>query len=82
MVRTLRSFFVFMLVPVVTSMALAQTTSARLTGTVADRSGALIPKVRVTVHNTGTNLTQSTESDGSGTYLFTVLPPGQYSLIL
>jgi hypothetical protein len=80
MVRTLRSFFVFMLVPVVTSMVLAQTTSARLTGNVTDRSGALIPKVRVTVHNTGTNLIQSTESDESGTYLFTVLPPGQYSL--
>jgi hypothetical protein len=60
--------------------AIAQTNSARLAGTMTDSSGAVVPHVRIAVKNTGTNLSQTTETDGSGSYAFPALPPGNYSL--
>jgi hypothetical protein len=62
------------------TMAIAQITSARLTGAITDATGALVPQVRITVHNVATNLTQKADSSANGTYAFNALPPGQYTL--
>jgi outer membrane receptor protein involved in Fe transport len=56
------------------------TTSARLSGSVTDSSGALVPHVSVTAQNTGTNLSVTVESDDTGVYAFNSLPPGAYKL--
>ena len=58
----------------------AQTTTAELSGTVTDPSGAAIGKVKVTAANTGTGLTHEVLTDDSGNYLITQLPPGVYNL--
>jgi len=58
----------------------AQTTTAELSGTVTDPSGAAIGKVKVTAANTGTGLTHEALTDDSGSYLITQLPPGAYNL--
>ena len=58
----------------------AQTTTAELSGTVTDPSGAAIGKVKVTAANTGTGLTHEVLTDDSGSYLITQLPPGAYNL--
>jgi Carboxypeptidase regulatory-like domain len=58
----------------------AQSTAARLTGKITDASGAIVPQAQVTAKNTGTNSTQTVESDSAGQYSFAALPPGQYSL--
>jgi outer membrane receptor protein involved in Fe transport len=58
----------------------AQTTTAELSGTVTDPSGAAIGKVKVTAANTGTGLTHEALTDDSGAYLITQLPPGAYNL--
>src|ERR1700678_2279371 len=51
-----------------------------ISGTVKDPSGAAIVKASVTLINTGTGIRQATTADGSGTYVFPVLPVGNYVL--
>jgi Carboxypeptidase regulatory-like domain len=60
--------------------ARAQTTAARLTGTVTDSTGAAIPNAKVSAKNLGTNFTQVVNADGAGQYSLPSLPPGSYLL--
>src|SRR6266446_3892166 len=57
-----------------------QATSGRISGTVTDSSGAVIPNAAVTVTNSATNLVRTTQTDDSGFYTVTNLPVGTYSL--
>jgi len=59
---------------------LGQGTNGSLTGQVTDSSGAAIPNAAVTLTNVGTNLVLSGVTDGQGVYLFTLVPPGNYTL--
>jgi hypothetical protein len=59
---------------------LAQVPSAVLTGVVKDPAGALVPGVKVTAINTGTNLSRQVTTDESGTYRIAPLNPGPYRL--
>ncbi|HEY6253062.1 MAG TPA: carboxypeptidase regulatory-like domain-containing protein [Candidatus Angelobacter sp.] len=61
------------------SLALAQDT-ASLTGTVRDKSGAIVPNASVTVSNPATNVVREVKSNGEGEYLAGGLPPGTYNL--
>ena len=62
-------------------VSLAQSgTSGALTGTVADPSGAVISGATVTVTNTGTGQERDATTDASGTYKFSLLPPGTYKV--
>jgi carboxypeptidase family protein len=63
-----------------TSAALAQLTTADILGTVSDASGAVVPNANVTLVNLGTNETRTVQSNGSGDYIFTLLPVGHYSI--
>jgi len=60
--------------------ASAQGSGASLAGTVTDSTGAAISNARVTVRNDGTNLTDVVQSNASGLYLVSPLPPGRYSI--
>ena len=62
-----------------TSAAHAQTT-ASISGTVQDPSGAVIPGALVTLTNEATNESHKIESNGAGLYAFPSLSPGKYSL--
>src|SRR6266566_5609130 len=57
-----------------------QATSGRISGTVTDSSGAVIPNAAVTVTNNATNLMRTVQTDDSGFYTITNLPVGTYSL--
>ena len=57
-----------------------QATSGRISGTVTDSSGAVIPNAAVTVTNGATNLVRTTQTDDSGFYTVTNLPVGTYSV--
>ena len=59
---------------------LAQFTTASLSGTIVDPSGAAVPAATVTVQNTETGFTRTTKSGNGGDYLFPVLPVGEYTL--
>ena len=57
-----------------------QTIFGRISGTVQDKSGAVVPNATVTVTNTGTNLVRTATTDGNGFYTVTNLPVGTYTV--
>ena len=61
----------------VSSPAFAQTVALR--GQVLDQTGAVIPKAKVTL-NGPAGLVKTTVTDDRGGYVFTELPPGDYSV--
>ncbi len=54
--------------------------TARISGTITDQSGAVLPKVTVTATNEKTGVVTNTVSTGSGDYNFQSLPIGTYSI--
>jgi len=62
------------------STAKAQTTTATLTGTVFDVSGAVVPKADVTLRNESSGVLRRTVSNGDGYFTFAAVPPGSYTL--
>jgi Carboxypeptidase regulatory-like domain/TonB dependent receptor/TonB-dependent Receptor Plug Domain len=55
---------------------------AQLSGFVRDPSGAVIPKATISVQNLATGSEQSTTTNDSGIYAFTLLPPATYRLVV
>lgn len=61
--------------------AMAQNASTgALTGTVTDPSGGVITGAMVTVTNIGTGQARTVTTESSGSYRFSLLPPGNYSV--
>ena len=60
-------------------VAWAQSTS-RVTGTVTDKSGAVVQGAQVTLTNQATGVTVSSTSSSAGTYVFDGIVPGTYSI--
>ena len=58
----------------------AQDATARITGTVSDATGAVIPGVKVTVTNTATQVSREATSDHDGSYQVMALPIGSYKV--
>lgn len=54
--------------------------SGEVTGIVSDPSSAVIPKAMVTLKNNGTGQTQTTETNQTGVYRFSLVSPGQYTV--
>lgn len=54
--------------------------TATLTGTVTDKSGAVVPNATVVLTNTAVGVTRTTVSNSDGAYLLAGLPAGQYDL--
>src|SRR5262245_9691209 len=60
--------------------ALAQVEQATITGTVMDKSGAVIPDAKVVVTNIRTQALRETKTTGDGHYTVPYLPVGQYEV--
>jgi Carboxypeptidase regulatory-like domain len=58
----------------------SQRTTADVVGTITDASGAVLPNVKITIHNLDTGADFSGESDKSGEYTINQLPVGRYSM--
>src|SRR6266436_1677030 len=54
--------------------------NAVLSGTVKDTSGALVSGATITLTNTQTNISQTLKSASDGSYSFTNVPVGSYTL--
>src|SRR5216684_5639905 len=52
--------------------------TATLTGTITDASGAVVPGAKILVHNIGTSEERRAESDSAGVYVIPSLPVGDY----
>jgi hypothetical protein len=63
--------------------ALAQSINqSQLRGTITDSSGAVVIGANVTITDVGTNISQSTVSNGHGSYAFTALRASSYKLLV
>jgi hypothetical protein len=62
------------------ALLLAQSYTASVRGVVTDASQAAVPEAKVIVTDVNRNTTHSAMSDGSGRYVITALPPGNYEL--
>jgi outer membrane receptor protein involved in Fe transport len=58
----------------------AQVQNGQFTGTVSDPSGAAVSGAKVTITNTGTNLSVTVTTNSSGVYIAKELPVGVYNL--
>lgn len=58
----------------------AQDTRGSISGTITDTSGAAVPNAKVTITNTGTNVSVDAVSEPNGVYNALYLLPGQYRL--
>jgi hypothetical protein len=55
-------------------------TMGSVSGVVKDSTGAALPGVTVTATNLGTGLNRTTVTEGEGTYVLNLLPPGTYKV--
>lgn len=62
------------------TLAASAQSTASLSGTVTDPSGAVVPNAQITVRNLATGLDRATRSDSSGNYSVASLQPGNYSV--
>src|SRR5436853_1565122 len=74
---TITAVVLCLLIPVA---GFSQAANGRITGTVSDASGAVIPGVMVEVTNSETGVVFSTLSTETGNYSAPNLPPGPYSI--
>ncbi len=81
MVKLCRSLVVFLSSFVLLcSPSYAQQTLGSINGTVTDSSGGVLNKVTVKVRNVATNLEQAATTRDDGSFLFSGLPIGRYSV--
>src|SRR6185369_3507506 len=79
--RPLFAAFVLCVTALVTVTTSAQTTgSATLRGTLKDPKGAVVPNATLTLVNQSTKAERKTTSNDEGSYVFTALIPGTYTL--
>jgi hypothetical protein len=60
--------------------ALAQSASGSISATVADKTGAIIPKAKVVLKNDATNATRDTLTNSAGIFSFPAIQPGAYTV--
>src|SRR5215471_3588786 len=75
--QSLCSAFLFLLIA---PSAWCQTTMGAVSGTVRDASGAVVPNAAITLTSVSTNVSQSTNTNGVGFYIFPDVLPGPYRL--
>src|ERR1700692_4813904 len=69
-----------LLLPAGKILGQSQASSATLSGTVSDKTGAVIPGASVTISSKDLGIQHRQQTSGTGLYAFPLLPPGQYSL--
>jgi hypothetical protein len=75
-----KRIFLAILFSLLTSAAMWAQSTAQVSGTVRDQSGAVLPGVQVTVTQTATGLTRSVVTDEAGFYVVPELPIGPYKV--
>ena len=74
----LQWLFIGALIGAFTMPASGQVASAEIRGNILDSTGAAVANAKVVATNAQTNVSRETVSDGSGNYVITLLPPGDY----
>ena len=61
-------------------VSVAQVITSDIVGTVSDSGGAVVPGAKVSIVNAETQLQRSMIATSTGDYVFTLLPPGTYTI--
>jgi hypothetical protein len=69
-----------LLVSLSAAIALAQTVTGTISGTVKDSTGAVVPGAQVEVLNQDTGIARTAQSDAAGRYSAVLLPLGSYKV--
>ena len=77
--RAIRTLFTLAAFATLGATLLAQATSGRISGTVVDAQGGLLPGATVTVTEVRTNYTRTATTDATGAFVFVNLPLGTYT---
>lgn len=72
--------FLFTLFLLMSPGILLGSVNGRISGTIKDPTGAVVPEVTVTAVDTQTGLRQTTRTDAQGFYAFPALPVGRYEI--
>jgi hypothetical protein len=75
-----RGLVVLSLCLICSTLVFAQGTGGRILGRVADSSGAVLAKVKVTATNEATGIARDTQTNDSGDYGFPEVPVGTYTI--
>src|SRR5215470_9581859 len=62
------------------ALQFAQEGSGKLTGSLTDSTGAIVPDAEISIVHRGTGLTRSVRTDAAGDYAFPALPIGIYDV--
>ena len=76
-IRCLAVLAIALMIP---ALVAAQTESGKVSGTVTDQSGAVLPGVTVNLKSVERATTRSTVTNGQGEYVFASLVPGNYEI--
>ena len=76
-----RTVFVALVVMILAAtFAFSQQTTGQISGTLTDSSSAVVPNASVTAKNNENGLTRTVNTNTSGGYVLTDLPPGTYTV--
>lgn len=79
----IRKFQIFILILVVyASATFAQSTSGSISGTVVDQQAAAIANAIVRITEEGKTYTLTATSDGEGRFVFPIVQPGTYTIVI
>lgn len=80
--RRVAAFFVlsFALLYLPQQQAVAQVLKGQILGSISDQTGAIIPGVKVTITETGTNSQRTADTNEAGSFVFVNLDPGDYKV--
>ena len=77
----MKRFLIFMtLLAVMTSLGVAQVTTASILGRVVDGTGGVVPGASITADNPGKQTTRSAITDDSGSFTLDFLPVGDWTI--
>src|SRR6266511_1355920 len=77
-IRLIPAFLI--LLTIAAAVATAQTGTSRITGTVLDSRGSIVPDATVAVVNEATGVSQTQATNDAGVYAFPSLPAGDYTV--
>lgn len=78
--QTITSLVAILVIALLGVSAFAQTNTARITGTITDPSGAVVPNAKVVAVNTKTQATREATTNEQGNYVITAVQPGIYTV--
>jgi hypothetical protein len=76
----MRRIALFSLLLLISTAAIAQSTTGKIYGDVADNTGAILPSASVEIRDVHTGLTQKVNTNNSGEFTFNLVQPGDYAV--